>query len=183
MKKANVKWFLDYWKEVLLAFFAFFVLFIATPAFIYHIATIDPELKNTNLRNQLEDKLAKEMKEIPLPPKTTVNRFQSRSKNYSILVSTRYRTELSEREFVGHFVKELEKTGWVVYRVENIIDGVIHRPENSNDYNFCRGNQHAALNYEGEGGLKFRDGGNYYNLAFTVGLYSDFNNSRPPSCR
>lgn len=183
MKKESIKWMLEYWQEVLLALFAFFIFFIGLPFFIYHIATIDPELKDTDLRNQLKNKLAKEMKEISLPPKTDIIEFENLSKSFSVLFSIRYRTELSESEFAGHFMKELEKKGWVFYRPKNPIDGIINDSDSSNDYNFCRGKQHAALNYQKEGGLfDFKNRGSYY-LYFSVKSHLAINNSRPSECK
>lgn len=168
MKPTKAEIFFDHWKEIL--FISFFVL-VAVPAFIYHIATIDPKLKNADSRHQLEDKLAKEMKGISLPSKTAVNKFQSNSKDFSIYVSTRYRTEIEQQKFVNHLTQELKKNGWTSYRGGS-----------SNDYNFCRDNQDASLSYEGKGGFS-RDDGNYFNLSFTVGLMSGSESSRPPSCK
>ncbi len=167
MKKKNSDWFFENWKEIL---FVLFFLFVAIPAFIYHLATIDPKLKSTDSRNQLKDKLEKEMKEISLPSKTAVNKFQSNSKDYSILVSSRYRTELAQQEFINQVSQELIKKGWISYHSRN-----------ADENDFCRENQRASLNYEGQGGL-FGDSGNYYNLDFSVGLVNDFKDQRPSNC-
>lgn len=111
------------------------------------------------------------MKGLSLPSKTAVNKFEGTSKDFSILVSNRYRTELNQQEFVDYLTQELKKKGWISYGSSY-----------STDYNFCRDNQRSSLNYEGQGGL-FGDGGNYYNLSFSVGLSSNSDDARPPNCR
>ena len=112
------------------------------------------------------------MKEIKLPPKTAVNKFQKGSKTFSIFIETRYRTEISQEEFVRHFKNELEKVGWIYYRKSD-----------SYYYLFCRGKQDAALFYEGSS--LFSDGADYYQLSFTSGLRPqiDLSNSLPANCR
>jgi hypothetical protein len=102
--------------------------------FIYHFATIDAELWNDDLRIQSEKRLKKEMKEIKLPPKRAVNKFQKGSKTFSIFIETRYRTEISQEEFVRHFKDELEKVGWIYYRKSDFYH-----------YLFCRGKRGCRI--------------------------------------
>lgn len=167
MKKLDANWFVDNWKWVV-----FIALGITIfPSIIYHFATMDAELWNKDLRIQSEERLEKEMKEIKLPPKTAVNKFQNFGKRFSIIIQIRYRTEISREDFVRHFKNELEKSGWVHYE-----KGA------SYNYSFCRGKQNATLNYEGNS--LFSDGADYYQLNFSFGLRPmiDFSNSLPASC-
>ena len=156
---------------VFLSLVSIFVLFL--PLIIYDFVTMDVELKNHELRDQLKKRLEKEMKEINLPPKTAVNNFTGRDKNFSIFIETRYRTEVGRQEFVHRIAEELGRKGWIYYGNED-----------SQNYSFCRGKHDATLYFEGDGGL-FSDDGNYYKLSFHSGLRPliDFNNSRPENCK
>ncbi|HQU86067.1 MAG TPA: hypothetical protein PKY59_23270 [Pyrinomonadaceae bacterium] len=103
--KSKADFFFDNWQLIL--FFSIFV--VVAPFTIYSIATQDKDLSDNKLRNELADQLAKEMKEIPSPPKTAVNKFQSNAKDFNILVQTRYRTELSEKEIIDYFIVNWKK--------------------------------------------------------------------------
>ena len=118
---------------------------------IYSIVTEDEDLSNGKLRYELADQLAKEMKEISSPPRTAVNNFQSNARDRKILVQTRYRTELGEKEIIEYFTRELEKRNW------------IYKTKQQNDFVFCRGKQSASISWE-------RSGGNYFSLVFSKGL-------------
>ena len=107
-----------------------------------------------------------------LPPKTAVSKFNSNEKDFSVFIHTRYRTEIDEQEFVKLLTTDLEKKGWIY-----------SDKANSDDYLFCRGKADAALFSEGSGGV-FSDGGNYFQLSFSLGMRSQVViSSRPMSCR
>ena len=146
---------------------------IVVPSLIYHFATLDPKLRDADLRKQNRELFEKEIKEIKLPPNTAVNKFSSNDKAFSILVDTRYRTELSESEFIDSFKTELGKKGWLYYGKHNL-----------SEYHFCRGKADATIFSEGNGGL-FSDKANYLTLSFSLGLRPQFDltKSLPSSCR
>lgn len=124
---------------------------------IYSIVTEDEDLSNGKLRYELAEQLAKEMKELPSPPRTAVNNFQSNARDRKILVQTRYRTELSEKEIIEYFTRELEKRNW------------IYKNEQQNDLVFCRGKQSASIAREKSGGI-VGSRVNYFSLVFSKGL-------------
>lgn len=141
---------------------------------IYHFATLDPDLGNEDLRNKLQAKLEKEMKDIELPPQTAINKFETLGKpKSSILVITRYRSELDRKEFLKKMQMELVKRAWVFYGTR--ADG---------GYSFCRGKLDANLNLEGKNGI-WSDGGDYWTLSYSLGLRAKNligDNSLPKSC-
>jgi len=145
--KSRLEFFFNNWK-----FIVYFPLMaVIAPFTIYSILTTDKDLSDNNLRYELADQLAKEMKEISSPPRTAVNNFQSNARDRKILVQTRYRTELGEKEIIEYFTRELEKRNW------------IYKTKQQNDFVFCRGKQGASISWE-------RSGGNYFSLVFSKGL-------------
>lgn len=169
MKKIDADWIVNNWQWILF----FCLMIVAVPTFIWSFITMDSELWDYHKKMQLEEGFIGEIKNINLPPKTEVNNFQTLGKRFTVLVETRYRTELNQREFISYFIKELEKKGWKYYGKED-----------SRSYSLCRGKYDAALYYEGDGGL-FNENGDYYKLNFSFGLRPliEFNNSRPKTCR
>lgn len=169
MNKLDTEWFAENWRWVI--FFSLMSLVI--PSFIYHLATLDPELWSKESRKQVKEKFEKEIREIELPSKTAVNKFDSYEKHFSVFVNIRYRTEIGESEFVKNLKDQLEKKDWIYYGRGD-----------SQNYLFCRGKADATLYSEGNGKL-FSDGGNYFKLYFTLGMRPqiDFDNFRPTSCR
>ena len=103
MKKINANWLKDNWRWIL----CFSLLLISILSVILHFATMDNDLKNYDLRNQIEEQLKKEMKEIVSPPKTAINNFQMGGKRFHIYIETRYRTELNQKEFVNYFLSRV----------------------------------------------------------------------------
>lgn len=154
MKVLKLNWIIDYWKVIIILL----IMAIVIPSGIYHFATLDPELRNSELRKQLREKLEKEMKELDLPARTAVNKFEGLDKSSSILITTRFRTELTDQEFLNHFIEKLKQNGWTYYGVEE-----------SNTYNFCRGKLDATIIREGKS-IFSNDKENYYILHFSVGL-------------
>jgi hypothetical protein len=167
MKKLDIDWFVDNWR-----WFVFIsLMLVVIPSFIYHLATMNPQLRNSETRKQLRVDLEREMKEINLPSKTAVNKFESNDRDFLIFVQTRYRTETDEHEFVKLFTAELQRKGWISYA------------KNYDNYSFCRGQADATLFSEGKGGI-FGDGANYFQLSFTMGMRPQIDNSsRPTNCR
>lgn len=151
--KSKADFFFDNWRFIV--FFA--MMAVTAPFMIYSFVTQDKDLSDRNLRTELTEQLVKEMKEISSPPKTAVNKFQSNAKDFNILVQTRYRTELSEKEIIDYFTRELEKKNWK------------YNGKNSKRTEFCRNKQSAGIDWEGNGEV-FGDGGNYFSLAFSKGL-------------
>lgn len=137
---------------------------------IYSQLMVDEDLSDAGKWKKIQLDFENEFKEINLPPKTAVNSFENMSKRRtSVFLTTLYRTELDEEEFVSHISEELSKKGWIYYGKNR--DG---------GYNFCRGKFDAALYYNGSGGI-FGDGANYYKLHFILGLR--VNNKIPDSCK
>lgn len=134
--------------------------FVFVPTIIYWQVNIDEDLSDYDRWKSIQNGFEKEFKEINLPPKTAVNKFENMSKpRGSILLMTRYRTELDEMEFTNHLENELRKKGWVY-------NG---KSENEVDRYFCREKFGAILHSEGKGGI-FGDEANYYELHFVLGL-------------
>ena len=111
MNKLDTEWFAENWRWVI--FFSLMSLVI--PSFIYHLATLDPELWSKESRKQVKEKFEKEIREIELPSKTAVNKFDSYEKHFSVFVNIRYRTEIGESEFVKNLKDQLEKKDWIYY--------------------------------------------------------------------
>jgi hypothetical protein len=144
---------------------------------LQHI-TLDEDLKDINKWYQIQGEFEIELKAINLPPKTGVNKFENSSKRRSsILLITRYRTELNKDEFVRLFNEQLVKNGWIFYGKE-IQAGFV-------DYKYCRGNFDATLS-EVSGRKIWSDGGNYFQLSFGSGLRTKKifgGNEIPESCK
>ncbi|MCD9187412.1 MAG: hypothetical protein LUM44_13335 [Pyrinomonadaceae bacterium] len=151
--KSSLEFFFNNWKFIL--YFA--LMAVIAPFTIYSILTTDKDLSDSNLRYDLAEQLAKEMKGIPKPPKTVENKFENNAKDFKILVLTRYRTELSVSEINEYFTRELEKRNWKF------------KKKVFQNLEFCRDKQSAVIEWEGSGGI-FGDGGNYFNLSFSKGL-------------
>lgn len=151
--KSKADFFFDNWRFIL--FFA--LMAVTAPFMIYSFVTQDKDLSDNKLRYELADQFAKEMKEIPKPPKTAENKFENNAKGYKILVKTRFRTELSVSEINDYFTRELEKRNWKF------------KKKDLQNLEFCRDKQGATVEWEGNGGI-FGDGGNYFSLAFSKGL-------------
>ena len=151
-----MEWLLSNWKWILY----FCLMIIIIPAFIYQEINLDKDLSDPKRSHKIQQDFEKEFKEIKLPSQTAVNHFENMSKpRSSILLTTRYRTELSKENFVDILQNELNKKGWIYY----------DKSENNTEFYFCRGKFDAVLNYQGGNGI-FGDDGNYYSLEFILGL-------------
>lgn len=150
------------------------LMILVIPTFIYQEINLDQDLSNTENWMQIQKDFEKEQKELKLPSKTAVNKSENMSKQRtSILVSTRYRTEINENEFVSQIKKELGKKGWIYY----------DKSENGVEYYFCREKFDAVLNSQGKGSI-FGDGANYYQLEFILGLgVRGRSQNMPESCK
>ncbi len=157
------------WKIILV----FLWMLIIIPLFVYHKINSDKDLSDYEKWKSIQTSFEKEFKEIILPPKTAVNKFENMSKpRESILLTTRYRTELNEIEFINHLKNELSKKGWIYYG----------KSENDVDKYFCREKFDAVLHSEGKGGI-FGDGANYFQLEFVLGLgVRNRSQNLPKSC-
>lgn len=138
---------------------AFVTLFALTlPTAIYHFATLDHDLSNEERRQELSDRLEKEMKQIPLPPRSAINKFETLGKSMSsVLVHTRFRTELPREQFLVYMQEELIERSWVP------------RSGNGSAYFFCRGKLDASLESGGKGAI-WSDGADYWTLSFSLGF-------------
>lgn len=151
----------------------FFVsmMLLSVPIAIYHFATIDPELWDSDRRFALKERLKDEIERIELPSKTAINKREDSSKQHSILISRRYRTELTSESLLSAIDMQLRALGWLYYAKDD-----------REGYKYCRDRLDAALYWEGKGGI-FADDGNYWSLYFSAGHRPMFGREgRPSEC-
>jgi hypothetical protein len=163
----------DRWRWLLLAV----MLFIGLPVVISNLLYPSP-LSDRRYRTEIFDLLVAEQKAIEIPEKTAVYKSEAGHKASSILISTRYRTELGRKEFFQLIDSSLSARGWIRYdrRQEEIAIRSFH---------YCRRAQDATLYLESKS-LFDSDKADYWKLFFTAGLRSGSifgGDSLPASCR
>jgi hypothetical protein len=147
--------------------FAFMItiFMILLPTFAYKMATMDPDLYYEDRFSKLQGQLWAEMRGLPLPQKTAINREDSFSKyQVGINIMTRYRTELSADEFVSQFNSTLVSDGWALY--------VPSRADINTEY-LCRRKLRASIIHEGVSWFANDHKGDYWKLEFFYSPDSD----------
>ena len=163
-------------KDILKVLFFLPFVIVAIVIFIFHMKNIDEDLSDFDKREAIYKNFENEFKLINLPPNTAVNKFERSGKHLSsILLTTRYRTEIEKSEFFDKLNQELVNKGWIFHRTEN--------EPGFKTYYYCRGKFDASLSLETGQGI-WADGADYWQLSFSLGLRTRplFGNPLPENC-
>ena len=140
----------------------------------FKIYNTDPDLSR-NRSHEVALEFEKELKGIDLPSHTGLNKFESTVKSgTNILVTQRYRTGLSDRDFLQSMSAQLLERQWVLVKTE--------KETAYTTFIFCRDKYLASLSRADGQGL-WADGGTYWSLSISLGLPLVGDSGLPATCK
>lgn len=151
-------WSYDNWRILLVPVVVCSVLFGA-----YKFATEKSRrLYDRTKREEVFNRLTSELREIPLPERSAINKSRGHHKASIVLVTTRYRSEARPEEFLATMDANLRQRGWSFWRRGN--DGSAALV-----YHYCRGQEDATLLLESKSFIA-SDSADYWVLNFSGGM-------------